>query len=70
MNNETVSTLKLSGEDSIRFINSLIRPTVKEKKHWQEHMERIESTLQIVETDMGYEIEVKDLDISIKKDSR
>ena len=43
---------------------------MKEKKHWQEHMERIESTLQIVETDMGYEIEVKDLDISIKKDSR
>ena len=65
MNNQrVVSTLKLKGEDSVEFINSLIRPTAEETEHWRRHLEEIDNSVTIQENAQGFEVEFKNLDLS------
>jgi hypothetical protein len=58
MENNLVGTIRLSGDDSINFINTLYRP-----QH-NEVLDEINSTVTIKRTDEGFEANIIDLDLS------
>ena len=58
MENNLVGTIRLSGDDSINFINTLYRP-----QH-NEVLDEINSTVTIERTDEGFEANIIDLDLS------
>ena len=56
--------ISLSGEDSIRFVNSLFRPTIEEAMRHNNYINDINKNIVIRHSDEGFEVDVADLDLS------
>lgn len=64
MNDQVVSTIRLSGQDAIKFANSLFRPTPDEIKDRSRYIDHINENIKIKRNDGGFEAEIADLDLS------
>ena len=49
MADRRVGTLVLEGQDSVNFVNSLIRPSHEQIDHFKNVFQRIDNTIQISE---------------------
>lgn len=56
--------ISLSGEDSVRFVNSLFRPTIEEAMRHDSYINAINKNIVIRHSDEGFEVNVTDLDLS------
>lgn len=64
MNNQAVEKIILSGEDSIKFANSLFRPSSASIKKNRDIFGSIDQNIVIRKIDDGFEAEIGDLDLS------
>lgn len=66
MADHRVGTLVLEGQDSIDFVNSLIRPSFEQREHFRNVFQRIDRTIQISDNDNGngFTANVDGLDLS------
>lgn len=66
MANHRVGTLVLEGQDSVDFVNSLIRPSFEQREHFRNVFQRIDRTIQISDNDNGngFTANVDGLDLS------
>ena len=64
MRESCFDTIVLRGEDSVRFLNSLIRPTENEIIENKQYFDKIERNIQVKKTRNGFESEIDDLDLS------
>jgi hypothetical protein len=64
MNNQAVEKIILSGEDSIKFANSLFRPSSASIKRNRDIFGSIDQNIVIRKIDDGFEAEIGDLDLS------
>ncbi len=64
MKNQRVGTIVLTGQDSINFVNSLIRASHEQIDHFKKVFERIDNTIQINNNEDGFTANVKGLDLS------
>ena len=64
MGSQLIGTLKLMGDDSVYFFNSLFRPTDEEIRHHDELIKKIDNDIKIIETHDGFTAEIEDLDLS------
>ena len=64
MMNSSVGMISLSGESSVRFVNSLFRPSLEEAKRHDSCIDAINANIVIVYTDEGFEADIADLDLS------
>lgn len=65
MENAKIGVLRLSGEDSVRMANSLIRPSQEEIAKRNRILDDIESSVHIRRTEDGMEVDVEDLDLKL-----
>ena len=63
-----VGRISLSGEDSVRFVNSLFRPTLEEAMRHDSYINDINKNIVIRHSDEGFEANVADLDLSFLDD--
>lgn len=68
MVNQICGTIRLSGEDSIRFINSLLRPSRQDIERNSNILNNIDKNVNIIENATGFEAIVNDLDLSFLND--
>lgn len=59
----------LEGQDSISFVNSLIRPTQEEICHFRNVFERIDNQIEIKDSATGFTASIPDLDLSFLHNS-
>ena len=64
MENHSIGTLVLEGQDSIDFVNSLIRPSNDIIEHFETVFDRIEKSINVVDCDDGITANIKDYDLS------
>ena len=64
MADRRVGTLVLEGQDSVNFVNSLIRPSYEQIDHFKNVFQRIDDTIQISENGDGFTANVADFDLS------
>ncbi len=64
MKNQRVGTIVLTGQDSINFVNSLIRVSHEQIDHFKKVFQRIDNTIQINDNEDGFTANVKGLDLS------
>ena len=64
MKNQRVGTIVLTGQDSIKFVNSLIRASHEQIDHFKKVFERIDNTIQINNNEDGFTANVKGLDLT------
>ncbi len=64
MADRRVGTLVLEGQDSVNFVNSLIRPSQEQIDHLKNVFQRIDNTIQISENGDGFTANVADFDLS------
>lgn len=64
MKNQRVGTIVLTGQDSINFVNSLIRASHEQIDHFKKVFERIDNTIQINNNEDGFTANVKGLDLA------
>lgn len=62
--NQLIGTIKLSGNEALRFANALFRPTCEEMKHHKNCLDGIYNNIQLRKMDDGFEADVEDLDLS------
>ena len=63
-----VGKISLSGEDSVRFINALFKPTFEEAMQHDKHIEAINENVFVSRSDEGFDVNVTDLDLSFLDD--
>jgi len=63
MADRRVGTLVLEGQDSVEFVNSLIRPSHEQIDRFKYVFQRIDNTIQISENGDGFAVNVADLDL-------
>ena len=54
MKNQRVGTIVLTGQDSINFVNSLIRASLEQIDHFKKVFQRIDNTIQINDNEDGF----------------
>ena len=59
---KNLDAIVLRGEDSINFINSLLRPTPEKIAEIIRYFDQLDKEITIREIEGGFEIEIKDLD--------
>lgn len=59
---KNLDAIVLRGEDSINFINSLLRPTPEKIAENIRYFDQLDKEITIREIEGGFEIEIKDLD--------
>lgn len=64
MVNQLVDTIKLTGNDSINFVNSLFNPTDEEIYHHNRLIDQIDNDIKVTENQDGFEAEIDGLDLS------
>lgn len=62
--NNLVKTISLSKEDSIQFINSLLKPSFKDAILHNNHIDNINKNIIIHYNDEGFEADINNLDLS------
>ncbi len=62
--NAYVNNLRLNGEESIYFVNSIFRPSREEKSRIIERLSLINNTISINKTKRGFEATIDGLDLS------
>jgi|GEM_PF-219323 hypothetical protein len=68
MTSQCVGTLVLQGQESIDFVNSLIRPTQEEMQHFREVLSGIVKNIEIRDAENGFVAQVANLDLSFLDD--
>lgn len=68
MTSQCVGTLVLQGQESIDFVNSLIRPTQEEMQHFREVLSGIVNNIEIRDAENGFVAQVANLDLSFLDD--
>ena len=68
MTSKCVGTLVLQGQESIDFVNSLIRPTQEEMQHFREVLSGIVNNIEIRDAENGFVAQVANLDLSFLDD--
>lgn len=68
MTSQCVATLVLQGQESIDFVNSLIRPTQEEMQHFREVLSGIVKNIEIRDAENGFVAQVANLDLSFLDD--
>ena len=68
MTSQCVCTLVLQGQESIDFVNSLIRPTQEEMQHFREVLSGIVNNIEIRDAENGFVAQVANLDLSFLDD--
>ena len=63
MGRQLIGTIKLMGDDSVYFFNSLFRPTDEEIRHHDELIKKIDNNIKIIDTQDGVKAEIKNLDL-------
>ncbi len=61
---QTVRTVRLLGDESIRFANSMFRPTQEEMARSREYLGDISENISIRRNNDGFEADITDLDLS------
>lgn len=64
MSDRIIDTIRLSGKDSIKFVNNLFRPSYEYIQKNSRIMEYIENNIEIKNLDNGFEASIADLDLS------
>ncbi len=64
MSTITKDTFFLTGDDSINFAKNYYYPDLEEINHFKEHINKINDSINIERTTDGFDIEIKDLDLS------
>lgn len=64
MKNQRVGTIVLTGQDSIKFVNSLIRASHKQIDRFKKVFQRIDNTIQINNNEDGFTANVKGHNLS------
>lgn len=64
MSDRIIDTIRLSGKDSIKFVNNLFRPSYEYIQKNNRIMEYIENNIEIKNLDNGFEASIADLDLS------
>lgn len=62
--NKNLDAIVLKGEDSINFINSLLRPTPEEIAENIRYFNQLDKEIKIREIEGGFEAEIEGLDLS------
>ena len=62
------SEIRLNGEDSVRFVEALLRPALGDIDENTKVMERIDRDVILQETDNGFNAQIKNLDLSFLDD--
>ena len=62
------SEIRLNGEDSVRFVEALLRPELGVIDENTKVMERIDRDVILQETDNGFNAQIKNLDLSFLDD--
>ena len=68
MENNLISTIRLSADESIDFVNALFRPSRDMIEQHNRILDEINSEITIRRTDDGFEADIADLDLSILSD--
>ena len=68
MTSQCVGTLVFQGQESIDFVNSLIRPTQEEMQHFREVLSGIVNNIEIRDAENGFVAQVANLDLSFLDD--
>lgn len=64
MENRLVGAIKLSGRDSLNFVNALFRPSIDEIKEHINYINDIDNNIVIRKNKNGFEAEIENLDMS------
>ncbi len=65
MRSQLIGTIKLMGEDSVIFFNSLFRPTDEEIRRHDELIKEIDNDIKITDVQDGFKAEIDELDLSL-----
>lgn len=68
MGNHLIGTVRLSGEESINFVNSLFRPSQEMIEHRNKILNEIDSGIAIRRNEDSFEADIDDLDLSFLDD--
>lgn len=68
MENHSIGTLVLEGQDSIDFVNSLISPSNDIIEHFETVFDRLEKSITVVDCYDGITANIKDYDLSFLSD--
>lgn len=68
MASQCVGTLVLHGQESVDFVNSLIRPTQEDVQQFRAVLRRIEENIEIYDAEDGFVANIADLDLSFLDD--
>lgn len=68
MENKLIGAIKLSGIDSLNFVNALFRPSIDEIKEHINYINDIDNNIVIRKNKNGFEAEIENLDMSFMDD--